>query len=222
MPCIEREKSRCIKKRKKRPTQSHISSYSMSNYMILIFQDFFKGSIQDLYTIFLDSLNLFSLTCPHCRHRGNFVFNGTYLRYCISIGHGTITETAMALQRVKCKQCGHTHALLPNLMVPYHTYSYAFIIAVLASYYLEHKSIDEICHQYDISHPLLYTWKKRFQKHKVLSALVQQLQDKKSTIILEEIQRVTIPVFLKSFFIEHQLPFLHTIDSYVTTSVGIE
>lgn len=215
-----RKENRGYKKTEETTTKSNVSSYSTSTYMILIFQNFFKGSIQYLYNQFLYSVNLYSLRCPHCKHRGNFVFNGKYLRHCISLENKVIKEEFFYVQRVKCKQCHRTHALLPDCILPHHSYSYAFIMCVLGDYYIEKQKVCAICQQYQITHSLFYSWIRRFQKHKIVAALVQQLSSQKEESILQEIQRVSLPVFLKSFFDEHQFPYLHFIETYHPPGIG--
>lgn len=70
------------------------------------------------------------------------------------------------MERVRCRSCGHTHAVLPDWLIPYSTYSLRFILRVLAAYYLGCKTVEELCRRYAISASMLYEWKRLFLEHK--------------------------------------------------------
>ncbi|HBK52428.1 DUF6431 domain-containing protein, partial [Syntrophomonas wolfei] len=65
--------------------------------------------------------------------------------------------------RYKCDSCGHTHALLPEFLIPYRSYSLLFILAVLKDYCL---TIEKISEKYGIAASTIYTWKALFLKNK--------------------------------------------------------
>lgn len=58
-------------------------------------------------------------TCPCCGAKDKFVKYGTYRRNFSCIIGDTIENYFICVQRVICKSCNHTHALLPNFIVPY-------------------------------------------------------------------------------------------------------
>ncbi len=79
--------------------------------------------------------------------------------------------TQVILQAVFHKnicQCGHTHAILPDHIVPYSTYSLPFILRVLGEYFLGLRGVEQLCRRYAISASMLYQWKALFLEHKAV------------------------------------------------------
>lgn len=70
------------------------------------------------------------------------------------------------IKRVRCVSCGHTHAILPDYIVPYTSYSLLFILRVLAGHFLGLGSVEQLCRRYSISVSMLYQWKALFLTHK--------------------------------------------------------
>lgn len=67
-----------------------------------------------LYYTFLQNLNLFLIECT-CHKKGCLIFYGWYTRK-VKLPTELLT---LSVQRVRCKECGKTHALIPSLLVPY-------------------------------------------------------------------------------------------------------
>lgn len=69
---------------------------------------------QKLYDSLLELVLISSLECPHCHHHA-FIYHGVYSR--------KVKDSAglseLIVQRVRCRECGHTHALLPAFLIPY-------------------------------------------------------------------------------------------------------
>ena len=74
----------------------------------------FKGITQEIYGSVTANLPLYKLCCS-CGHAGCLVRHGYYNR-CLKTRQGTII---LRILRVRCKECGRTHAILPELLVPY-------------------------------------------------------------------------------------------------------
>ena len=74
----------------------------------------------------------------------------------------------LKIARYKCSSCGHTHAILPESIIPYQSYSFLFIIAVMRDYYTRILTVVNICDKYNISTSTLYSWKELFLRHKKL------------------------------------------------------
>lgn len=72
----------------------------------------------------------------------------------------------MEIQRVRCGSCGHSHAILPDDIIPYTTYSLLFILRVLAGHFLKLGTVEQLCKRYAISPSMLYHWKALFLAHK--------------------------------------------------------
>jgi len=73
-----------------------------------------KPFSEKLYFAFLQLLNLFSVECT-CHKKGCLIFYGWYKRK-VKLPSGPLL---LSVQRVRCKECGKTHALLPSVLVPY-------------------------------------------------------------------------------------------------------
>lgn len=56
--------------------------------------------------------------CPHC-NSNNLILYGSYKRTVIYEVNQKFISQKIRVKRVKCKSCGHTHALLPMDIVPY-------------------------------------------------------------------------------------------------------
>lgn len=87
---------------------------SMNDIMITYFTDNFNDNYQNIYDKFNNDFNLLTAQCP-CGFKGHFIRYGFYFRN-IKTTSGLI---CLKIQRVKCKICGHTHAILLSCMIPY-------------------------------------------------------------------------------------------------------
>lgn len=79
-----------------------------------------KRISQNYYNRIISSISLNQLQCPCCKHKGCFIWYGTYNR---SVKEGDAKE-ALTISRILCKECSgcghsHTHALLLVSIVPY-------------------------------------------------------------------------------------------------------
>ena len=74
--------------------------------------------------------NLSGAECTRCGCSGNFTGHGRYTRTVVHRGR----EEPVAVRRVRCASCRATHAVLPEGVVPYKSYSEAFVLAVLAAW----------------------------------------------------------------------------------------
>lgn len=74
--------------------------------------------------------NLSGVECPVCRCAGNFTGHGRYARTVVDRGR----EERVEIRRVRCASCRATHAVLPEGIVPYRSYSERFVLAVLAAW----------------------------------------------------------------------------------------
>jgi len=74
----------------------------------------FNGITQEKYGEITANFPLYRLSC-NCGHSSCFVRHGYYHRK-LKTRQGTLD---LRILRVKCKACGRTHAILPELVVPY-------------------------------------------------------------------------------------------------------
>jgi hypothetical protein len=118
---------------------------------------FMKITAYDLHQEYMREFNPSDFPCPVCRtkHPG-WKKHATYDRYIISFENGKSISYLVLIIRYKCSSCGHTHALLPEFLVPYRSYSLLFILSVLKDYFSKSITIEKICEKYDISASTIY------------------------------------------------------------------
>ncbi|MBP1592213.1 MAG: hypothetical protein ILP22_09260 [Oscillospiraceae bacterium] len=77
---------------------------------------------QKNYDEFIGNLNLNSFRCsnPKCFKRSCLTIHGYYYRY-LKIGDKKIR---LRIMRIKCSECGCTHAVMPSFVVPYSQVTY--------------------------------------------------------------------------------------------------
>ena len=114
----------------------------------------------------MDSFSHSLQECPYCHSVGNLIPHGYYRRNIIDFTGSKTTYHKISVRRFKCLSCGHTHAVLPDFIVPYTQYSLFFLLRVLAEYFLHLKTVSEICLTYAITPSMLYRWKALFLCHK--------------------------------------------------------
>lgn len=75
-------------------------------------------------------------TCPVCGSCGNCHVHAYYDRSVIDFRNGRKVTDSLCVLRLICDSCHHTHALLPDILIPYASYSLMFILRVLGECFL--------------------------------------------------------------------------------------
>ncbi len=132
-----------------------------------------KSSIQ-LFNEYMLSYSWENETCPWCGSKGNCVSHGSYTRSMADFVHGKTAYGEICVPRLCCTSCGHTHAILPDVIIPYSIYGLFFILRVLAEYFLHLHTVQKLCARFGISASMLYRWRDLFlsQKREWLGVLV--------------------------------------------------
>ncbi len=139
--------------------------------MIRVFHTFGKSflscnsDLRRFYAVY-DNINIHSLTCPHCRAKFNCTFFSAYSRNIITFENGLNTCHTVSITRVICNSCNHTHAILPDHLIPFGSYTLSFVLKVLRAYFLGSKTITSLCDFFQISISTLYDWIKLFKEQK--------------------------------------------------------
>ena len=81
----------------------------------------FKYS-QDNYDNDIRSLNIYRCKCPVSGSVGFFHFHAKYERYLSD------SDSVIVVKRIMCEACHTTHALLPDVIIPYRYFSSPFIM----------------------------------------------------------------------------------------------
>lgn len=105
-------------------------------------------------------------TCPICRSSANCRIHAYYRRRVIDFIHGKPVTLEITVLRLVCESCGHTHAVLPDMIIPYSSYGLFFILRVLGEAFLRHSSLERICERFCITENQFYKWKQLFSRHK--------------------------------------------------------
>lgn len=106
--------------------------------------------------------------CPCCKSTGNCVVHGYYMRHLVDYYNGRIIAKRIRVLRLACKTCGHTHAVLPDIIVPYAQYTIRFICRVVSEKLSSALTIDALCEKYCISCKSLYRFLEVYKEHKAL------------------------------------------------------
>jgi len=148
--------------------------YMRYNTMIRVFHlfcklNFINLSAEDHFNKIMAEFNPGKHSCPWCNTKDpDWKYHADYERWLISFEGGAAVTYRLEISRYKCLSCGHTHAILPESIIPYQCYSFLFIIAVMRDYYTRTLTVADICTKYNISVSTLYSWKNLFSRHKKL------------------------------------------------------
>lgn len=97
--------------------------------MITLFVEKNNPLTPNFYNDVINNLQFHKITCP-CGHSGCLSIHGYYQRS-IKSSSGKLDFN---ICRVKCKCCGHTHAILLSSMVPYSQVSISDQISIINNY----------------------------------------------------------------------------------------
>lgn len=123
-----------------------------------------KFSDIELFHYICDHFDPTLFTCPHCGQKGCFERICTYSRMLITVENGKRTLYDIDVINLKCS-CGHWHALLSDILIPYASYSARFILHVLEQYLQRTCSVASLCEKWEIAISTLYDWIHRFTDH---------------------------------------------------------
>lgn len=90
--------------------------------------DLSQTAIQTLYDTLIQKLDLSSFVCPFCDSSA-FCFYGTYKRHILT-GYGG-ERISVRFQRIICRHCGKTHALIPADLTACTCFSLDLIVLIL-------------------------------------------------------------------------------------------
>ena len=121
----------------------------------------------DIYQAAVDSFSHYGKPCPKCGAYGKLSPHGNYGRGLVSHENGKVSFRRIRPLRFICR-CGATHALLPDILVPYSPYSLSFKLTVLIAYYERDTAVAAVCGQFEIAVSTLYEWKKLLAEYKEL------------------------------------------------------
>lgn len=112
---------------------------------------------------YINTNNYGILTCPNCGSN-EYIRWGHYERNVIFFNEGgTCLESfILNIQRIKCKSCNKTHALLPFGIIPYKQFNDVVISEIL--FKALNTNVNEISTKYNIDCSLINKWIYQFKK----------------------------------------------------------
>lgn len=143
-----------------------------------------------------------SETCPVCCSCGNLHVHSYYRRKIIDFISGQTVVHEVSVMRVICDSCctHNTHAILPDFIIPYCSYSLFFILRVLAEYFCHLHTIEKLCERFSITVKQLYKWISLWNLHK--SQWLGVLSDSETTsrsFLFSLMKMEGVSSFLSSF-----------------------
>lgn len=96
-------------------------------------------------------------TCPFCGAKGSCHIHAYDQRSLVDFIHGSPVRHELCILRLICT-CGHTHAILPDFIIPYSGYGLFFILRVLSEYFARLSCVERILERFSITRNQLYRW----------------------------------------------------------------
>lgn len=156
-------------------------------------------------------------TCPICGSTGNCHIHDYYGRSIIDFHTGNRRKENLCIMRVFCDSCGHAHAILPDIIVPYSSYSLLSILFILGEYFAGLHTIGQLCERFDVSEKQFHKWLALWISHKERwLGILDASETDHPTFFRQIIQRDSYSAFsmdfirltTRSFLQSHQNPVL--------------
>lgn len=118
--------------------------------MITVFSLYFNNDISFTYNqVNYDNdilnFNMYEAVCPCCGAVGFFIDHAHYSRY-----FSNSTEQ-LSIKRIRCTKCNHTHALLPEIIIPYRYFSSPIILKLFSLYLKNSFCVSKLEHTLKLS-----------------------------------------------------------------------
>lgn len=113
---------------------------------------------ENLLSKALKSFRASHMVCPVCKAKGGHKKVHPYTRMMITVVNGTRKEYEVSIPMYQCPSCGHAHAVLPDILIPYGSYSLRFILTVLKAYLERTCTVRTLCAKWQIAVSTLYDW----------------------------------------------------------------
>lgn len=176
------------------------------NFIIPSAKQLFLSAMED-YS--MEKVPFLELPCPNCGAKHpTWAYHDSYERCLISYQNKSIINDTIDITRIICSSCNGTHAILPEVIIPFRSYSLLFVLAALKDHFTSGITVAALCDKYQISASTLYEWKRLFDTHKklwlgVLEDIYQEALD-----FLSSILNTNTSDRLKAFFSNNKISFL--------------
>ena len=155
IPCKFKRKEKRKAKRKKKSLFFFliILASQKGSYMIILNSQKNNTKFEENLKAYENMVNIPYIECPHCKST-DVIKWGSYTRTITYINGSKIITKVLKIQRIKCKKCNHTHALLLSFIIPYKRKLLDVILAAISN--------EDICLNY--SYDTIEKWNKQFNK----------------------------------------------------------
>ena len=125
--------------------------------MIILYSKKINTNFKETIQNYLNTVNFCHIECPNC-HSHNLIRWGTYERNVIffSNNNNILESNILKIQRIRCKSCGKTHALLPFGIIPYKQFTDEVISKIL--YELTYNTLENTSNKYLIDQYIIKRW----------------------------------------------------------------
>lgn len=93
------------------------------------------NALQALYNYIIVLINIKKVPCPFCG--GHMIWWGRYHRMVEFLFHGSKEREKLYIRRTYCPHCKHTHAMLPDWLIPYRQESALWQITIISEFFNE-------------------------------------------------------------------------------------
>jgi Transposase. len=180
--------------------------FCKQNFKVLPAKQLFLSAMED-YSI--EKIPFLELPCPRCGAKHpTWDYYDSYKRCLISYQNNSIITDTIDITRIICSSCNGTHAILPEVIIPFRSYSLLFVLAALKDYFTPGITVAALCDKYQISATTLYEWKRLFDTHKKLWLGILEDIYQKSLDFLSSVLNTNASDRLKTFFLNYKISFL--------------
>jgi hypothetical protein len=173
-----------------------------------------KNNDYELYVSYTENACIETFSCPFptCSAKEKFNNDGSYNRTLICYTNNSVSRYDITIPMVKCSSCGHSHALLAPVIIPYSPFSFHFVISLLHDYITrKYSTINALCIEYDISISTLYRIYHRFIADRklmlgMMESSINQALDLINLFINSSLK--TMDKHLHDFYIKTHVSFL--------------
>ena len=158
----------------------------------------------EIYRSYTDNTLSEAFICPvnGCKQKGNYHNDGSYNRLLVCFMDNHVERHDILIPCIECNSCGHSHAILAPVIIPYSPFSFHFVISLLYAYITrKYDTVGKLCLAYDISVSTLYRILHRFISD---SKLMFGMMEAAITQALE-----LLDILTDTRFIEKVDPLLH-------------
>lgn len=165
----------------------------------------------NIFDEYMESINIEDLVCPSCGAKHVLSSFASYKRHLVTYDNDKAYDHTIVIIRYICSSCGHTHAILPPVIIPYSSFSFKFVIHIIHDYLVgTFNSVEAMCKHYGIAISSFYRLLKKFKEHKKLWLGLLEDNINSNLDFIQNLKLYTFPeieTFIINFFKQNGLSF---------------